>query len=257
MPKKKILFAGCSFTANCGFTDENRLMYHWPELFSKHFDVYYQNVAVGGCSNNEIFKRTIESTADQLFDLVIVMWSSTDRKWVYYSDNNIDDFTNVTGGMLCGFNSHLAESNTYSKLHYTYFNNQYINLKHWLIDSLALAKYFEAIQQPYIFLKGFSNLINDVDCITYRRDLGFANISNTVKKFIDFDNRPDYYINEKIKILQNLISQNKKLNWFDFLSNGFSELTVDVSDDNMHPGIRSNQIFATRLINHCQEQQLL
>jgi hypothetical protein len=257
MPKKKILFAGCSFTAHCGFNDTNQLIYHWPEIFSKHFNVYYQNIAIGGCSNNEIFKRTIEATASQSFDLVIVMWSSTDRKWIYHSNNNVDDYTIINNGIPLGFNNHCAESKTYAKLHYTHFNNQYMNLKHWLIDSLALAKYFESIQQPYVFSKGFDNLISGIDCVTYCQGTGFTNISDTVKQMVDFDNQPDYYINEKIKILQNLINQNKNLNWIDFLDSGFFRHAVDISDDNMHPGIKSNQIFATRLIDHCREQQLL
>ena len=166
MIKKKILFVGCSFTANSGFTDDNLTKYHWPYLVSKHFDCYYHNAGIGGSSNEEIFYRTLELTANQSFDLVVVMWSALGRKWTYFSEPNIDDFTIINPGPA-GFKSNSTEVKDFHKLYLTYFNNQYVSLKQWLDQIICLQGYFKHKKQSYVFVKGFDNLIFDFNNLLF------------------------------------------------------------------------------------------
>jgi hypothetical protein len=255
---KRVFFNGCSFTADSGFMESNRLKYHWPEIFSKHYNCYFYNAAIGGSSNEEIFYRTIENCYSTDYDLIITMWSAVGRKWVYWSDNNIDDFTIINSCNTKGFDANRPELSAYAKLHYAYFNNQYINLKQWLEQIIALKHFFSYKQQKYVFVKGFDNLIFDIDQIKFNDDSGFSGMSHRLKGIFDFDNRPDYYIKEKLDILKSLILEIKSYNWaIDFTGPGFGDSKIDFSDDLSHPGIISNQSFASHLIDYCDKKNLL
>lgn len=257
MSQKTILFAGCSFTSDCGFTETNRLQYHWPELFCKHFNCSSQNIAIGGSSNEEIFLRAVEHTIDTKVDLVVVMWSAIGRKWIYCSDRNIDDYTAINFGNLRGFNCSSDEVKDYAKMHYAYFNNEYMNLKHWLISAIALANYFESRQQPYVFARGFENCVDDFENLLYDTSHGFLNVSDNTRRLLKIDNNPDYLINNKAQIIKDLINHNKNLNWNNLLTPGFYESRTDYADDLIHPGIKTNQLFCNQLIDYCTREKLL
>lgn len=253
MSKKKVLFAGCSFTDDCGFEDKN-LDQHWVRLFSNHYDCYFTNIAIGGMSNFEIFTRTVEATSDQPYDLVVVLWSEISRRWMYYSDNNVDDWTNIT--QMKGFNISNTSAETISKMIATYFNNDYVNLKHWLTYIIALDGYFQNKKQPYVFAKGFDNYINSFNSAKHTVDSGFE-IDPEIKPLLDFDNRPDYYILEKIKVIQNLIRSVDQQAWVNLFDKSFYESKIDVADDQKHPGPLSNKNFVNQLIEHCQQRNLI
>ena len=252
---KKILFAGCSFTADCGFSEENRHKYHWPCLLEQHYNTRQTNIAIGGCSNDEIFLRSIEDSIANRYDLAIVMWSRVGRHWIYIDDNNIDDFTIINNGKIRGNNSNRQELFDYAKLHYTFFNNQYINLKKWLLQCIALANFFQNQNQPYVFALGFSNFIDSFKKITYNN--GFVGLDDICKVILDFDNRPDDYILKKVKVIQDLIFQTSQLNWLEFDGKNFYDSAVDVADDGEHPGILSNQKLYQQLVTHIDRKKLL
>jgi len=255
MLSQKILFAGCSFTANCGFDEENRDKYHWPCLLERHYNAEQTNIAIGGCSNDEIFLRSVEATVTTRFDLAIIMWSGLGRKWLYFNDKNIDDFTIINSGVIKGNQSQQEEAFAYAKLHYAYFNNQYMNLKNWLLQCIALANFFKNRDQPYVFAPGFRNLIDLFSKIEY--DQGFINIDDTCKAALDFDNRPDDYIWKKVKVLQDLIVQTSQLDWLYFDGKNFNDSMVDRADDQEHPGILSNQKFYQQLVTYIDQRNLL
>ena len=257
MSHKKILFTGCSFTENCGFTDENQRQYHWPHLICNHYNAHYYNAAIGGCSNEEIFYKTIEHATATNFDLVVVMWSFIGRHWIYYSTPNIDDFTQINNGKLAGYNKNSSEVKAYSKLHYMYFNNQYINLKKWLLQIISLGQFFYSRQQPYVFIKSTENELKNFNKIQYNAIQGFTDMTNNIKELFDFDNLPDYYIEAKVKIIQNLIEQARNFNWLNFDQLSLTEFTIDRADDGQHPGPKSNKILCDNLISYCDQQQLI
>jgi hypothetical protein len=255
MPKKRILFVGCSFTADSGFLESNIAKYHWPCLTSNHFDCYYQNAGIGGSSNDEIFYRTVELTADQTYDLVVIMWTSLGRKWVHFSEPNIDDFTIINPGPL-GLNCDSDAVQKLHKLYLTYFNNQYVALKNCLTQIICVQHYFKHKKQSYVFIKGFTNLINSFDSVNYSEN-GFENISESLKKILDFDNNPDYRILDKIQKIKNLIQQVDLNNCIDFKNFDFYSSMTDLADDNAHPGIKTNQLLSSKLIEHIDTHRLL
>jgi hypothetical protein len=255
MSKKRILFVGCSLTANSGFLERNRVKYHWPCLTSNHFDCDYYNAGIGGSSNDEIFYRTVDLTADQSYDLVVIMWSALGRKWVYFSEPNIDDYTQIHPGPT-GLNCDSDAVKNLHKLYITYFNNQYVALNHWLNQIICLQHYFKHKKQSYVFIKGFSNLIHDFDNINYS-DNRFIDISEPLKKILDFDNNPDSLLLDKIQKIKKLIATIDLDNCIDFKNFNFRSSRVDLSDDKQHPGLKTNQQLSSKLINHINTNGLL
>ncbi len=201
-------------------------------------------------SNQEIFFRTTEAIAIEKYDLVVVMWSEADRKWAYLSKDNVDDFTIITHQQVKGLIKNTQATQEYANLHYGLFNNRYVNIKHWLLNCLSLEQHLKNSQIPFIFIKGFKNNIVDLTQVTY--DQGFLNI-DLLKQIVDFDNRPDDYILKKIKNLQHLIAIQDKKHWLNLLDQSFFELTVDRSDDHLHPGPTTNKILASMLIDFYKE----
>lgn len=256
MIERKILFDGCSFTADNGFLLENQPRFHWPYLVSNHYQTEFKNLAIGGSSNTAIFNRTVEHTASNRYDLVVVQWSDIGRYVAYHASNNIDDFTIIGSWGVKGFRCNNSETQQYAKLHQTYFDNHYVTLREWLCQTIALAGLFDSKNQPYVFVKGFENYVNEFDNIKYT-GAGFVNLSSGLQPLLDFDNRPDDYIHKKVTEIQNLLSKSKKLNWVNFDSPGFYDSAVDLADDQMHPGPMSNANFTKQFISYCNHKNLL
>jgi hypothetical protein len=255
MIKKKILFVGCSFTADSGFTEHNAIRYHWPWLLSRHYDFYFYNAGIGASSNEEIFYRTIELTADQNFDLVVIMWTSLGRKWAYFSEPNIDEYTMISP-TLGGWKSDSYEAELFHKIYLTCFNNRYISLKQWLDQIICIQGYLANKNQPYVFIKGFDNFVSDFNNIQCHQN-GFDNVSDFVKKVLDFDNNPDHRLHNKISEIQRLIQKVNTEHWADFINFDTYNRIVDLADDNYHPGPITNQLICQALIDHINHRKLL
>lgn len=212
---------------------------------------------MGGACNEEIFNRTVERVTESNFDLVIVSWSGVNRKWVYYKDPNVDDFTIVNREYTSGFKHSTREVQEYRKLYYAYFHNQYMALKSWLLQTIALAEFLENRNQPYVFIKGHENKLDQYKQVSYDPTVGFVNLSEHLKIILDLDSRPDYYVKDKLDTIQRLITQTRNYNWLNFDDLPLEQADVDLSDDNCHPGPESNRILTQQLISYCNTRQLL
>ena len=256
--KKKILFAGCSFTANCGFTESNRLAYHWTNLLANHYDCQIKNIAKGGMSNEEIFLRTSEEILNHKYDLVVVMWSTLSRKWVYCSDRNIDDFTILNKGLVSGFNNDDQNIKLYAKIHYSLLNNTYVDLKNWLVYANVLERILTSNNQPFMFIKGSNNLLEDFKQINWNTETQvFDAVTPLLDTVLDLSNRPDDYILEKLKRIKNLIDLADNDYWLNFSTASFNESAIDVADDNSHPGIVSNKNLFEELVSYIDKRSLI
>jgi len=256
--KKKILYLGCSFTAkspDSGFNLKNHSEYHWTNKLARYYQADYDNLGIGGMSNNEIYYRTIEHCLYQKYDLIVIMWTSLARQWIYFNHNNIDDFTGFTPERAFGFNSSLSEAQLFYKLYYSTFQNYYIELKHWLLNIISLSSFLFSRKQPFVFIKGFENFILDFNLVT--KNQGFNHLSNDLKQILDFDNRPDDYILNKITVIKNLIDQIKDLPWVNLSSDSFYCISEDVADDGLHPGPISNEKLSSLVMQYIDSQNLL
>ena len=174
------------------------------------------------------------------------MWSESQRMWGYCTDDNIDDFTILNQGTPKGFCSDKKFVSDYAKMHYAHFDNTYIGIKNWLLYSLALEKVLKHSNIQYIFVKGFDNYVRDFMNVKYND--GFSNI-DSLKVFLDFDQRPDDFILKKVSAIQNLIQIQDHSHWLNLTGPAFYDTAVDLADDQLHPGPITNSKLADNIIN--------
>lgn len=257
MSSRKVLFVGCSHTADSGFTINNRQLYHWPYLLSKQYNFNVVNLGIGGSSNEEIFYRTIQAISQEEFTCVIVMWSELGRKWAYFEDNNIDDYTILNNGEVKGYLNYTTAAQDYAKLHYTYFNNTFINLRNWLSQIIALESTLINKKQPFFFIKGFENYILDLENANYSYNMGFT-ITSDLREILNLDNNPDIFISKKLQQLKKLVNSLNRKYWLNFTTPAFISSTycLDYADDLSHPGPKSNEKLTQDLIKYCDSHRL-
>lgn len=195
-------------------------------------------------SNREIALRTIEkvSLSSDRLDAVIVQWSGLSRWWYYPEQNNIDDFTGIIGGEVFGKST--SDAKVFGKILFTQFNNQYILLKQWLLDCISLAGLLEN-KVPYRFCLGFDNLLSEFNNAEYSD--GFKNLSTELVDILELHQRPDSYVLDKLNVIKSLIKIVSQLNWVNFPDGAWCEGSADLADDNVHPGIKSNLLWANEL----------
>lgn len=254
MNKKRILFVGCSHTADSGFLKENQPKYHWPHLLSRHYNADLVNAGIGGSSNEEIFFRTCEAVLNSNFDLVIVMWTALFRQWVYFEQGNVDDFSIINKGLAQGLNSSNPDLIKYSKLRAVNFYNKYVDFKKWLLYAAALESFLKFNNINFVFIKGSENFLNDIISSSYNKEQGFS-MSDEVKSMFDFDNRPDDYILSKLTALKTLIDNFDPGVWLNLHADAFVSMNTfdEFADDGMHVGPTANRMLADSLINHCNK----
>jgi hypothetical protein len=253
MENKKILVIGASENH---VNDVNR-NYHYITLLQEFANV--TNISIGGMSNDEIFYRSTFELINSKYDGIIVLWSSIDRKWVYLANNNIDDFTSIKGtSEPMGFNHKLSAVRQYQQLHYVYFNNQYVALKHWLSQIILLQTYLKEKNIPCIMIHDFENFISDITNFHYSESDGFNNISDDFKNILDFDNQPDSRILKKINELELLVNTINQHDWIDFKNYRFSTAKIDFySNTNKHAGPHSHLNFFNILMPELQKRNMV
>jgi hypothetical protein len=183
------------------------------------------------------------------------MWSSLGRLWLYQNKNNIDDWTGFHPNIHSGLDTADKSAKLLHKIYYSSFQNSYIELKHWLLQIISLASFFKLKNQPYIFIKGFDNLVTDFFKIEYNN--GFLNCTDEILDIVDLKNRDDKFVLNKINSIKNLLIENQKSNWVNLYNTSYVDLMEDLADDLSHPGPISNKKIFHEIIQYIDSQQLL
>ncbi len=250
---KKILTIGGSDNV----IDGNNQDFHYLTLLQKFGGYDITNISVGGLSSDEVFYRVIAEVEQNEYDLVLILWVPLGRKWAYFSDDNIDDFTIMNNGDVTGFNKDLSAGRKYATLHYAYFNNEYINVHQYLSQLLMLQNYFKAKNTPLIMYRYTWDFIKDLLAVGYSEESGFTDLSDRLKEILDFNNRPDDYILKKINVLKLFIEKIDRSVWIDFENFEFFTQTIDRQLDGFHAGPITHDIFFKILLSKLKEKKLI
>lgn len=247
----QIIIVGCSHSHRSGFAEKN-IHKHYSTLLKNQIGCNIVNLAIGGMSNHEIFSRALEYVAiDDIseHDVLLVQWTSLHRLWVYQQDNNVDDFTQVLPYPV-GINPDLAWPlyKTYS----AHYCNDYMALKFWFEYMIALQTVCKAKNINYMFVAGFDNLLSELDAYRNQTINSLANINlhEDLRKILDFDNRPDWYILKKLNVLLALYNQIDFSNCLKFGNFYFGKFKLDFADDGLHFGEQCNIIWAEEILSH-------
>lgn len=254
----KVLITGCSLSADTvqsGWNHSN-LDKTYSKILESSTDWHVDNRAIGGCSNREIFQRTIENCLKTHYDLCIVQWSSLHRLWLYESNNNVEDWTQilprVTGKVT------VDAPHKIQKLVVSHYLNHYVALKHWLHDQVVLQHFFEKNRTPFLFLRGFQNYIPDLEFLIEqwpKNNIVDLNIPDEIKDILMFDSNPDDYLYQSLTKLMLAYQTIRKSSCIGYnrsqLIYGLpTDFKIDYADDGVHPGYSVNLAISKTIIDY-------
>ena len=129
---KMILTVGDSFTYGEELPNPLRA---WPYLLNQPV----KNMGKCGGSNDMICRVTVEETARNKFDMVIVGWSDPGRLEVWYDRQILD------------VNHHGRRGIPWVEDYYKYSYNKKFSYRKWFTQILSLQGYLKSIDQRYLF----------------------------------------------------------------------------------------------------------
>lgn len=277
MPEKnnmqKVLITGCSYSVNntqSGWQESNLCNTYHSMLQTKR-GWHITNRAMGGCSNREIAQRTIDSCLAEHYDFCVVQWSSLHRFWIYESECNIDDETqilpSVCGKLTAGNAPHILK-----KILMTHYLNDYMALKHWLHDQVALQSFLDQRRIRHIFIKGFYNYVPELEILAQqwpKEHILDLQIPDSIKLMLQFDNNPNRYLHADSghhylhcrlsALIRAYLAIDKShcigYNQSDMIYGLDTILERDTADDGSHPGRIVNAALSAAILNHVDQRQ--
>jgi hypothetical protein len=246
---EKFTFTGCSLTNGQGLNSKDE---RYSNLVAKYFVVELNNIAVDGKDNEQIFLDALNAIYFGTQTKLFVQWSSLNRKQFRPEpDKHVGIFPNNKAKIqrYKSFYCSKEEMQTFSDVFFK-LNGEYCQL-------LKLINYCNILEEAakdkcdIIFINGLLPWKSDIArpelVEDYARDL-----EEYTKEILLFD---VVEIEEFRGYFHVLCKQFKTLNrtlWF----NIFSELTFmqrDNANDGLHPGPKSQQVYATKLIDYITE----
>lgn len=247
-----LCFNGCSFTYGEGFSESDRIKYTYPYTISNEYNTPIENIAIKGSSNYLIFMRSAEAIQSGRFSAVFTQWSALNRLWLFPGP----DTSYFTA-------DEISSSYSYREIHLStqrkktfndtirMLNGDYQNLFDLvdyckILDSLALKNNVQTYYvngllpwTPDLFdVSAYDNMENDFSLYT--------------KQILDFDHRSDAEITHfHHRISKKLKTLNTK-NWINMFSSILSNI-VDRTPVNQHPGIKTNEWVANKIIKYMEQ----
>lgn len=220
----KALLSGCSFSAACGWgaPDYRTDSRCWYNILAEKYQLDIDNIAYGGHSNREIIHRTKQQLLTNFYDLVIIQLTTTNRVW-YWRESDPCKWVIAIGTKLWNTETELERESLRTVA--LAFNNHINEVERDLTDLILLQKYLKTTP---LLLVNFSNFGKTVlDMINNRPDANAELLPLTVYK----------------KQLADLASQLDLTHAVGF-DNNLLNYAIDFADDNAHPGVVSNTVFA-------------
>ena len=279
---KKLLFAGCSYTAGNGWTDtdpdesakiEVKDSPHlWVNLCHDRIDRLSQldliNVGRGGASNTDIFQNTVRQMiahGDNI-DTVICQWTSGPR----YNWNVGFELWNTSEGftekeMLTQRRNHdinLNRGDHWPRDYIDDLTSRMMTLHHLHWEVLKVVDYANMIyclaqqlQIPNVFFVNGLCIWDDNYFTKLQNAKPESYTEFTKKEILNIDTRDDADILE----LYNLAHQHYEeaggvahLPWIN-LYGSFHHRRIDTNFDNSHPGVESNLLYYNLIQARLQE----
>jgi hypothetical protein len=256
MNKRYTVFSGCSYTAGTGFELEKNEPTLWVnQLYDKCFSHTTKlNLGQGGRSNAGIFQDTMQALVSYSVDYAIVEWTNTPR---YELELGFELYSTRQVFMP---RTHCPSVNTHS-INYSsdYLNkirDRFTTLAHDCYEILNLVNYVNTILKvskltntQVFFVNGMCLWDQDffakkLNCLPdqytkYTQQLLNSNTRNDEEVFKLYHKMHNNFDNE------GTINQSHWLN----LYNSMRSQRIDVNQDNIHPGIQSNNLYAEQFSN--------
>jgi len=242
----KVCFNGCSFTVGEGFDVNQRDQYIYDRLVSRECGFEQSNIAEGGSGNYEIFMRSARAL-QQDFDILFIQWSALNRIWLYpgpdckwYSNDGYDEF-------------HYREIKL-DKPSKKIFENTLLMMNHDYHNISKLVDYCSILERlsehhgkTVIHINGMVPWTNDLTK-PLLTDLS-QSLSEYTKGILDFDYRDDQEIIQLFCSLQQKFAELNQSRWVNLFNSFYSD-TIDHGPQGHHPGIKSHEIMAQKIVHY-------
>lgn len=152
-----LLANGCSFTEGYDLDDP---MKSWPFQLASKLNYNVVNLALGGASNDRIFRTTIEYlNTHNKPDLIVIGWTGFNRAELSSADGM---YLRLTNNRCLPDTLELDKDLTnIHKFWFVNLHNEYISYRNWIHYILHLQMYFDHANIKYRFFSAFDNYINE------------------------------------------------------------------------------------------------
>ena len=242
-----ILFSGCSHTVGTGLLPEQS---NYAQLVSNHLNEDVDNISILGSDNQDIFTRTLLKIKTNSYSKAIIQWTYPTRIGISVFPV-LEIMSNISASPNGSLDPYALKmlgisSDAFSdyKKYALLLNGQH---KNWLdvflyTDIIATYCLLNNITPIFIDLaldRSFTSLIQS------KNYLG-ANLPDSVKKIFTHELASDHAVQKYIDIFCQLHAPDL---WANF-NDPWQENWIDKASDNQHPGPRSHQWMADRIISY-------
>jgi hypothetical protein len=245
-------FNGCSFTYGEGFPAEQRDLYVFDRLISNSLQFNHINIAEPGSSNHRIFIRSIHALEKKICNFLFVQWSALNR--LVLSPGPEIWYNTIPNPKIKEFRHKDIVLKNNQKLNFELtirlLNHDYNNILELIDYCNILSKLAKISGTTLIFVNGLVPWTDDL-VRPLTNDLHSC-LSEYTRQILDFDNRDDDEIVYFVSQLQKKFSTMDQTQWVNLFDSWTSNI-IDVGPEGHHPGVKSNQWMADKIIQHIEK----
>lgn len=250
-------FFGSSITKNVGFPPATRNQSSYPNLVSTHFGWKYDNLAVGGNPNTDIFHSVYNAIHNNTYDIIFVQWSRpmwinfNPRPGVIFSPHSSSDsWTELSSCIQVPIKKLILASDVMR-----FLNHEYSNLIKLVDYANILDDISKNNNQKIFYINGAVQWNEKLITFNSKSD-NLYELDDYTKYVLDFDNSVDEYIIKYANELRDkllTLDQTLWMNLFEMLcwSN------IDVGPLGHHQGIETNKNWAEKIIKYMESNNEL
>lgn len=246
------LFVGCSYTFGEGFDQQNQEPNLWVNLLHSNVKILRStelvNLGESASSNEKIFYKASRYIAAYRPRFAFVQWTSAPR---YNILLGIETYhTNQYFGFDGSVYDHKLHSVDYSKAYLENIKNRFLSLHHPHQNILNIVGYTNSLielsrltKTQLFFINGLCSW--DRDYFTKLNNSAPSEYTVYTQKILETDTRDD----EQVSMLYDRIHCDyaqagtvQEPLWLN-LYDSFLNHRIDTNNDNLHPGINSNQFY--------------
>jgi len=247
---KYTVFSGCSLTQGEGFELTKNEPSLWVNQIYNNFfsNTIKLNVGAAGRSNAGIFQDTIKALVSYPVEYIIVQWTSLNRHELELGFELYATKQFFIPNVEClDHNLHLLN---YSKTYLNSIRDRFLTLAHPLPEILNIVEYTNSIVKLANLIGAKAFFINglcpwDEDFFTKKNNLEPNQYTKYTQMILDADTRNSKEVCQLYEKLHNKLNDAGSINqscWLN-LYNSMASLKIDTNPDDLHPGIKSNNLY--------------
>jgi hypothetical protein len=262
-----VLISGCSFVQGCGLENEHKNPGHFSNILATNLfgtNHTIENIGVVGHSNERIFLDSALALIKKKYNYVFVCWTSLHR-YVFWS--GLETYETKRS---------FTPNNIFSDIQIDVNNNDIS----WSSKKLAeLCADFLLLNHDHYYIRDIITYVNVLITIAEEKNTKIFFINNVLpwdqnyfvhhkdtilpsmltdytNELLNSNNRDDPQINELYHLIHSHYADNGGINqsyWLNLYQSFFNSI-IDFGNDHIHPGLKSNKLFADYLTEEFKKQ---